>query len=122
MTTEPQSIGELWRLIERDSDNTRERVSLTYGQIKQELNDVKKRLDGFVTRDHFEAEKRLLQQRVDHLEEAVKKLEEEASEEARSRSEEERSRQQGRRDFLYKGIIPGISLIIAAISLFAVFH
>jgi tetrahydromethanopterin S-methyltransferase subunit G len=115
MTTEPQSIGELWRLIERDSDNTRERVNLTYGQIKQELNDVKKRLDGFVTRDHFEAEKRLLQQRVDHLEEAVKKLEEEAS-------EEERSRQQGRRDFLYKGIIPGISLIIAAISLFAVFH
>lgn len=106
--TEPQNIGELWRLIERDSRLSREAV-------KRELDDIKSQLARFVTRDHFDAEKRLLEQRVAHLEEAVKKLEREAT-------EEELSRRQRRRDIFYKGIIPGVSLIIAAVSLFSAFH
>jgi hypothetical protein len=106
--TEPQNLGELWRLIERDSRLSREAV-------KRELDDVKEQLKRFVTRDHFDAEKRLLEQRVAHLEEAVRKLEREAV-------EEERSRRQRRRDIFYKGIIPGISLIIAGVSLITAFH
>jgi uncharacterized membrane-anchored protein YhcB (DUF1043 family) len=103
--TEPQSIGELWRLIQRDSHQTRE-------QLRRELDDMKKRLDSYVTKDHFEAEKRLLQARIEQVERAVEEMEREARTAVRTR-------QQNRREFVYKGIIPSLALLVAIVSVLA---
>lgn len=103
--TDPASLGDLWRMIERDSQLTRE-------QVRREIDDVKARLQSFVTRDHFDAEKRLLEARIAHLEEAVAKWEEEADEQATFRS-------QNRREFVYKGIIPFLALVVAIVSVLA---
>lgn len=97
--TDPTTLGELWRAIERDSNLTRE-------QVKRELDDVKKRLDSYVTKDHFEAEKRLLEARIEHAEQALAALE-----------RQDNSRRQSYREFVYKGIIPALALVIAAISI-----
>ncbi|MFE0490237.1 hypothetical protein [Streptomyces griseoaurantiacus] len=90
----PQNVGQLWHLIER------------------ELTDVKRRLDSYVTKDQFDAEKRLLEARISAAEEKIKELN-------RAARQEQSSRQQSRREFVYKGIIPVLALIIAALSLFA---
>jgi phage-related minor tail protein len=112
--TDPTSLGDLWTLIQRDSHTTREAV-------KRELDDVKKRLDTFVTKDHFEAEKRLLEARIQHAEEALEKLEREAEEREREAREATQGRTQTRREFVYKGVIPVLALIIAAVSLATAF-
>jgi hypothetical protein len=103
--TDPTSLGDLWTMIQRDSQLTRDAV-------KRELDDVKKRLDTFVTKDHFEAEKRLLEARIQHAEQALEKLERDARETTQGRT-------QTLREFIYKGVIPALALIIAAVSLFA---
>ncbi|MEV7675097.1 hypothetical protein [Streptomyces sp. NPDC088752] len=95
----PTNLGELLTEIRRDSQVTRDAV-------KRELDDVKKRLDTFVTKDHFEAEKRLLEARIQHAEEALEKLERDA-----------RGRSMNAREFIYKGIIPALALIIAGLAL-----
>lgn len=109
--TEPQTLGELWRMIERDSQSTRAGLELIRDQVKRELDEVRKRLDTFVTRDHFEAEKRLLEARITHAEEALEKLEREARETVGAS-------RQSRREFVYKGLIPILSLLIAAVSIY----
>lgn len=101
---DPTSLGDLWTMIQRDSQLTRDAV-------KRELDDVKKRLDTFVTKDHFEAEKRLLEARIQHAEQALATLEREA----RERSE---GRVNSRREFVYKGIIPALALLCAALSIY----
>lgn len=101
---EPTTLGDLWTMIQRDSQVTREAV-------KRELDDVKKRLDTFVTKDHFEAEKRLLEARIQHAEQALEKLEADAREGAQSRS-------LNRREFVYKGVIPVLALVIAALAIY----
>lgn len=110
--TDPTTLGDLWRMIERDSNETREyvreQVKLSREEVRREIDDVKRRLDGFVTRDHFESEKRLLEARVAHVEAALEELE-----------RQETSRSQSRREFVYKGIIPVLALIIAAVSIVA---
>lgn len=106
--TDPTTLGDLWRMIERDSNLTRD-------QVRREIDDVKTRLSSFVTRDHFDAEKRVLEARIEHLEQAVARWEEDAETQASSR-------RQNRREFVYKGIIPVLALVIAAISLFTAFH
>lgn len=103
--TDPTSLGDLWTMIQRDSQLTRDAV-------KRELDDVKKRLDTFLTKDHFEAEKRLLEARIQHAEQALEKLEREARETTQGRT-------QTRREFVYKGIIPVLALMIAAVSILA---
>ncbi|MDQ1041377.1 hypothetical protein QFZ75_007879 [Streptomyces sp. V3I8] len=100
---DPTSLGDLWTMIQRDSQLTRDAV-------KRELDDVKKRLDTFVTKDHFEAEKRLLEARIQHAEQALATLEREARERAQGRA-------QSRREFVYKGIIPALALLVAVISI-----
>jgi transposase len=102
--TEPTTLGDLWRMIERDSNLTRD-------QVRREIDDVKKRLDGFVSRDHFEAEKRLLEARIAHVEDALEELEREANATASSRH-------QSRRELIYKGVIPVLSLLVAAIAVY----
>ncbi|THA72555.1 hypothetical protein E6R60_26875 [Streptomyces sp. A0642] len=116
MTTEPDpTMGQLWRMIEADSRTTRLHV-------QQTLDDVKKRLDGFMTKDLWESEKRALEQRIEAAERELRaqaarhnalkeKLEREAQEEAQAR------RQNGR-EFIYKGVIPVLALLVAAISLY----
>lgn len=101
---DPTSLGDLWTMIQRDSQITRDAV-------KRELDDVKKRLDTFVTKDHFEAEKRLLEARIQHAEDALKKLEDDARDSALSRA-------QTRREFVYKGLIPVLALVIAGLSIY----
>lgn len=101
---DPTTLGDLWAMIQRDSQVTRDAV-------KRELDDVKKRLDTFVTKDHFEAEKRLLEARIQHAEQALEKLEREARENTQGRT-------QTRREFVYKGIIPALALLIAALSIY----
>jgi predicted Zn-dependent peptidase len=98
----PQNIGELWLLIQRDSDETRE-------SLRRELDDMKDRLSSFVTKDHFEAEKRLLEARILQAEQKLERLDREASEAARTR-------QQNRREFVYKGIIPVLALVVAIVA------
>jgi transposase len=110
--TDPTTLGDLWRMIERDSNLTRE-------QVRREIDDVKGRLQSFVTRDHFEAEKRLLEARIDHLEQVVERWEQEAEEQARSTAAQADSRRQSRREFVYKGIIPVLALVIAVVSIVA---
>ncbi|MET7363248.1 hypothetical protein ABZS76_33090 [Streptomyces sp. NPDC005562] len=110
--TDPQSLGELWRMIERDSASTREHVRLSREEVRRELDDVKRRLDSFVTTDHFEAEKRILESRITFLEEAMDQLERSARDEVSTRSH-------NRREFVYKGIIPSLALIVAIVSIFA---
>lgn len=100
----PDNLGDLWTMIQRDSQLTRE-------ALKRELDDVKKRLDTFVTKDHFEAEKRLLEARIQHAEEALEKLEREARENSQGQA-------QNRREFVYKGIIPALALLIAVLSVY----
>lgn len=103
--TEPQSIGELWRLIQRDSHQTRE-------SLRRELDDMKKRLDSYVTKEHFEAEKRLMEVRISQVEDTLEEMDREARTAARTR-------QQSRREFVYKGIIPGLALLVAVVSVLA---
>jgi uncharacterized membrane-anchored protein YhcB (DUF1043 family) len=103
--TEPQNIGELWRLIQRDSHQTRE-------SLRRELDDMKKRLDSYVTKEHFEAEKRLMEIRISQVEATLEAMEREARTAASTR-------QQNRREFVYKGIIPVLALVIAAVSIIA---
>ncbi|MFI0967095.1 hypothetical protein ACH4S8_37775 [Streptomyces sp. NPDC021080] len=98
--TEPTNLGDLWTLIQGDSLATREAV-------KRELDDVKRRLDTFVTRDHFEAEKRLLETRIQHVEEALEEMERQAEQRA-----------QTRREFIFKGVIPVLALVIAGLSIY----
>ncbi|MEU9405582.1 hypothetical protein AB0E08_07745 [Streptomyces sp. NPDC048281] len=102
-TNPPQNVGELWQLIQRDSDLTRE-------QLRRELDDMKQRLDSYVTRDHFEAEKRLLEARIKNAEKSLERLEREGRETASRRHN-------GRREFIYKGVIPILALVIAGISI-----
>jgi predicted Zn-dependent peptidase len=101
--TDPQNIGDLWRLIQRDSDQTRE-------ALRRELDDMKERLGSYVTKDHFEAEKRLLEGRISQAERNLEKLDREARESARTG-------QQNRREFIYKGIIPVLALVVAIVSI-----
>jgi transposase len=103
--TDPATLGDLWRMIERDSNLTRD-------QVRREIDDVKERLRSFVTHDHFDAEKRLLEARIAHLEQVVARWEEDSEQQASSRS-------QNRREFVYKGIIPVLALVIAAVSIIA---
>ena len=102
--TDPNSLGDLWTMIQRDSQLTRD-------ALKRELDDVKKRLDTFMTKDHFEAEKRLLEARIQHAEQALEKLEREARESSQGRT-------QTRREFIYKGVIPILALLTAALSIY----
>lgn len=111
MTDDPQSIGELWRRIERDSSDSREHLDDMRQQLKRELDDVKKRLEAYVTRDHFNAEKRLLEARITQAEQKLDTLDRES----RTAVTE---RQQTHRDFIYKGIIPVLALLIAGLALF----
>jgi hypothetical protein len=89
----PENVGQLWRLIER------------------ELTDVKSRLDSYVTKDQFDAEKRLLEARIRTAEEKLDEL-------GRAAREDRSSRAQGLREFIYKGIIPTLALIVAVASIF----
>ncbi len=88
----PDNLTQLWRLIER------------------ELTDVKSRLDKYVTKDQFDAEKRLLEARIASAEDQLEQLRRETRE-ART------ARQQSRREFVYKGIIPALALIVAIVSI-----
>jgi hypothetical protein len=90
----PENVGQLWRLIER------------------ELTDVKSRLDSYVTKDQFDAEKRLLEARIATAEGKLEQLE-------RTTREERSARQHSRREFVYKGIIPALALIVAIVSVVA---
>jgi hypothetical protein len=109
------TLGQLWNLIERDSQLTRQHV-------KETLDDVKERLNTFVTKDHFEAEKRLLEARVSQAERQLRAqetahnaLKEKLDNEARAATQ---SREYSRREFVYKGIIPALSLVIAGLALY----
>jgi hypothetical protein len=90
----PQNVGQLWTLIAR------------------ELTDVKQRLDNYVTKDQFDAEKRLLEARIATAEEKIKEL-------ARATQDAAASRQHNRREFVYKGVIPALALIVAIVSVIA---
>ena len=79
--------------------------------IERELTDVKSRLSSYVTKDQFDAEKRLLEARIATAEDKLEQLE-------RTAREERSARQHNRREFVYKGIIPGLALLVAAVSLF----
>lgn len=121
MTQPDLSLGQLWAMIERDSQLTRQHVQAT-------LDDVKERLDGFMTKELWETERRALVQRIEAAElelraqaqrhEALKtKLEEDARaarEAARRQSSDQRH---NRREFVYKGIIPALALLVAVISI-----
>ncbi|QDN95004.1 hypothetical protein FNV58_01330 (plasmid) [Streptomyces sp. RLB1-9] len=96
-TESPENVGQLWRLIER------------------ELTDVKSRLDSYVTKDQFDAERRLLEARISTAEDQLKALKREVS-------DDRSSRHQSRREFVYKGIIPVLALAIAAVSLLSAFR
>ncbi|WP_428957919.1 hypothetical protein [Streptomyces sp. cg35] len=125
MSQPEPTLGQLWQLIERDSQITRRHVQET-------LDDVKRRLDSFMTKELWESEKRLLVQRIEGAEgelaaqaarhEALKtKMENDARDQERARQREAAQRVQGRqqsmRDFVYKGIIPALSLLIAVLAL-----
>lgn len=116
MTQPEPTLGQLWQMIERDSQRTREHVQTT-------LDDVKRRLDGFMTRELWESEKRLLEQRVEKVEEEIdaqaaqhNAFKEKLEREARERAE---THQRDRREFIYKGIIPALSLLIAVTALWS---
>lgn len=90
-TESPSNVGQLWLLIQR------------------ELNDVKSRLDSYVTKDQFDAERRLLEARIATAESQLAELQ-------RVVREERSTRQHSRREFVYKGIIPSLALIVAVVS------
>lgn len=90
----PSDVGQLWLLIQR------------------ELNDVKLRLDSYVTKDQFDAERRLLEARISTAESQLAELQ-------RAVREERSTRSQGLREFIYKGIIPSLALIVAVAAIFA---
>ncbi|MGA5598385.1 hypothetical protein ACPCSE_29545 [Streptomyces cellulosae] len=100
---EPRDLGELWRLIQHDSQVTRD-------SLRRELDDMKQRLESYVTKDQFDAEKRLLEARIRTAEDKLEQLE-------RSTREERSTRQHTRREFVYKGIIPALALIVAIVSI-----
>ncbi|MGW7100416.1 hypothetical protein [Streptomyces sp. NPDC054838] len=123
MTTQPEpTLGQLWQLIERDSQRTRE-------QVQQTLTEVKTRLDSFMTKELWESEKRLLEQRIAQAEDelhaleaghnALKhKLDQDAETARQALHAEIRSRRQNAREFIYKGIIPVLALLTAVVSLY----
>ncbi|MFH8483069.1 hypothetical protein [Streptomyces sp. NPDC018055] len=115
MTQPEPTLGQLWQLIERDSQRTRDHVQTT-------LDDVKRRLDGFMTKELWQSEKSVLEQRISRAEEELQaqqalhnalkdKLEREARQDARARSN-------SAREFVYKGIIPVLALLIAGLGLY----
>lgn len=93
-TENPSDVGQLWLLIQR------------------ELNDVKSRLDSYVTKDQFDAERRLLEARISTAESQLAELQ-------RAVREERSTRSQGLREFIYKGIIPSLALLVAVAAIFA---
>ncbi|MCX4799579.1 hypothetical protein OG497_37630 [Streptomyces sp. NBC_01242] len=122
MTQPEPTLAQLWTMIERDSERTRVHVQET-------LDEVKRRLDGFMTKELWEAEKRVLEQRISQAEEELRaqetrhtalkeKLELEARAAAAAAAQQIRSRRQSSREFIYKGIIPVLALVIAALSIY----
>jgi hypothetical protein len=116
MTQPEPTLGQLWQMIERDSQRTRDHVQTT-------INDVKQRLDGFMTKELWQSEKRLLEQRVESVEAELEaqdlrhtQLKEKLEREARDQAE---ARTRDRREFVYKGIIPALSLLIAVVALWS---
>lgn len=121
--THPQlTLEQLWTMIERDSERNRLHV-------QEILEDVKQRLDGFMTKELWEAEKRALEQRIEQAElelraqaqrhEVLKnKLEEETRIAAQVASRQDRDRRQSAKEFIYKGVIPVLALVIAALSIY----
>ncbi|MEU6362305.1 hypothetical protein [Streptomyces albidoflavus] len=116
MTQLEPGLGQLWHLIERDSQRTRDHV-------QHEVQEVKRRLDGFMTKELWESEKRLLEQRIESVEAELEAqaarhlaLKDKLEREARERVE---SRQRDRREFVYKGIIPALSLLLALVATWA---
>lgn len=112
--TEP-TFGQLWEMIERDLRLTRE-------NLQESMKDVKERLNTFVTKEVFESEKRLLEARIMQAEYRLSTQEalHIALKEKLERDEGEAvtNRQRDRREFVYKGIIPALSLLIAGIALY----
>ncbi|MGW9067927.1 hypothetical protein ACWGQT_00545 [Streptomyces yangpuensis] len=122
MTQPEPTLGQLWQLIERDSQRTRE-------QVQQTLTEVKTRLDSFMTKELWESEKRLLEQRIERAEEELQaqeqrhnalkeKLDQDAAAARRAAESEAVGRRQNAREFVYKGIIPALALITAVVSLY----
>lgn len=115
MAQDDLTLGQLWEFIQRDSATTRRHV-------QDELQEVRNRLDSFVTRDLWELEKQALERRIVLAEEdltGVKRRHEQFREkierDARAAAEQ---RSRDRRDFVYKGVIPVLALLIAAVSLY----
>ncbi|MFD7835621.1 hypothetical protein [Streptomyces sp. NPDC059761] len=126
MTQPEPTLGQLWQLIERDSQRTRE-------QVQQTLTEVKTRLDSFMTKELWESEKRLLVQRIEQAEDELQaqeqrhnalkeKLDKDAEATRQALEAEARSRRQSAREFIYKGIIPCLALLTAVVSLYLGSH
>ncbi|MFJ4902882.1 hypothetical protein [Streptomyces sp. NPDC088727] len=122
MTQPEPTLAQLWTMIERDSERTRTHVQET-------LDDVKRRLDGFMTKELWEAEKRVLEQRIAQAEDELRaqqgrhvalkeKLDLEARAAAAAAAQQVNNRRQSFREFIYKGIIPVLALAIAALSIY----
>ncbi|GAA1978493.1 hypothetical protein [Kitasatospora viridis] len=64
MSDDQMSTGALWELIQKDAEQTRR-------QIHEVLTDVRERLDSFLTREQWSAEKALLELRLGRAEQEL---------------------------------------------------
>lgn len=113
------SLGEIWALIDSTSRTTREEVSTA-------LRDIRERLDTFVTKEVWDAERRALERRLEHAEAELRKQDEQhqaLKQRIESEAEEAASaRSARRRDLAYKGILPAIAIIISVLALYLGTH
>lgn len=121
------TIGELWALIDRGNRDTRK-------AIQQDLDDVRNRLDSYITKDQFTAEKALLEIRIERAERELQMLDAkhvalaervaaEREAEQRRRAEELDQREQQRQaraanfrsNVIYKVAVPTLLLLLPAL-------
>lgn len=112
---EPSTLGDLWRLMQAET-------ALTRDHVRAEIREIRQALDKYVTKERWDAERRDLERRLEVAERELAVQDERQREFQQTLQNELRASADERltstREFVYKGVIPALALLVAVVSLY----